>query len=45
VLRIRRAESRKVAQLARLLAALDEQARTVRPAPRRTARVVVGPLR
>jgi hypothetical protein len=42
VLRFRRTESRKVAQLARLLAALDEQARTARPAPRRTSRVVLG---
>jgi len=42
VLRFRRTESRKVAQLARLLAALDEQARIARPAPRRTVRVSVG---
>jgi hypothetical protein len=34
--RSRRREARKAAQLARLLVALDEQARTVRPAPRRT---------
>jgi len=45
VLRFRRTESRKVARLARLLAALDEQAGTARPAPRRTARILVGPTR
>jgi hypothetical protein len=43
MLRFRRADSRKVARLARLLASLDEQARTVRPAPRRTTRLSVGP--
>jgi hypothetical protein len=38
----RRRDSRTVAKLARALAALDEQARAVRPAPRRTIRVSVG---
>jgi len=42
VLRCRRTEARKVAQLARLLAALDEQARAARPAPRRTVRTLVS---
>jgi len=39
VLKIRRKNARKVAKLARVLAALDEQARTTRPAPRRCATV------
>jgi hypothetical protein len=39
VLKIRRKEARKVAKLARALASLDEQARTVRPAPRRATKV------
>jgi hypothetical protein len=40
---IRRREARKVAKLARALAALDRQAATVRPAPRRaTAKLSVG---
>jgi hypothetical protein len=44
VLKIRhsRKESRKVAKLARALAILDAQAGTVRPAPRRGARVSLG---
>jgi hypothetical protein len=44
VLRIRRRlqDSRKVAKLARALAALDAQAGTVRPAQRRIARVSFG---
>jgi hypothetical protein len=42
VLRIRRKEARKVAKLARALASLDEQARTVRPAPRRAAKASFG---
>ena len=37
--RNRRRNARKVAKLARVLAALDEHARTVRPAPKRTAKV------
>jgi hypothetical protein len=42
MLRLRRRESRKVAKLARVLASLDAQAATVRPAPRRVARVSLG---
>jgi hypothetical protein len=38
VLKIRRKEARKVAKLARALASLDEQARVVRPAPRRATK-------
>jgi hypothetical protein len=34
----RRRNARKIAKLARALASLDEQARTVRPAPKRVAR-------
>jgi hypothetical protein len=34
-----RRNRRKIAKLARALAALDEQARLVRPAPKRAARV------
>jgi hypothetical protein len=34
--RSRRREARKVARIARLLVALDDQARSTRPAPRRT---------
>jgi hypothetical protein len=39
VLRTRRKNARKIAKLARVLASLDEQARTVRPAPRRATKV------
>jgi hypothetical protein len=39
MLRIRRRNARKVAKLARALAALDEHAQLVRPAPRRGAKV------
>jgi hypothetical protein len=39
VSRLRRRNARKIAKLARALAALDAQARASRPAPRRTARV------
>jgi hypothetical protein len=42
VLGFRRSEARKIAKLARALATLDEQARLVRPAPKRRARVSVG---
>ena len=42
MLGFRRKEARKVAKLARALAALDEQARLTRPAPRRSARVSLG---
>jgi hypothetical protein len=42
VLGFRRSEARKIAKLARTLAMLDEQARLVRPAPKRHARVSVG---
>jgi hypothetical protein len=42
MLGFRRSEARKIAKLARALAALDEQARLVRPAPKRHARVSVG---
>jgi Ser/Thr protein kinase RdoA (MazF antagonist) len=37
--RNRRRNARKVAKLARVLATLDEHARTVRPAPKRAAKV------
>jgi hypothetical protein len=42
--RIRRRlqDSRKVAKLARALASLDAEAASVRPAPRRLARVTLG---
>jgi hypothetical protein len=39
MLRLRRKNARKVAKLARALASLDAQARTVRPAPKRVARI------
>jgi hypothetical protein len=39
VLNLRRKNARKVAKLARALASLDEQARTVRPAPKRVTKV------
>jgi hypothetical protein len=39
MLRRRQRDSRKVAKLAKALASLDAQARTVRPAPRRVTRV------
>jgi hypothetical protein len=39
VLKIRRKNARKVAKLARALTLLDEQARTVRPAPKRVTKV------
>jgi hypothetical protein len=42
VLKLRRKNARKIAKLARALASLDEQARTVRPAPRRAAKVSLG---
>jgi hypothetical protein len=42
VLSLRRKNARKVAKLARALALLDEQARTVRPAPRRAAKLSLG---
>jgi hypothetical protein len=42
MLRFRRQNARKVAKLARALAALDEQARLTRPAPRRVARISLG---
>jgi hypothetical protein len=41
-IRHRRQDSRKVAKLARALALLDAQAGTVRPAPRRAARISLG---
>jgi hypothetical protein len=44
VLKIRRKNARKVAKLARALASLDEQARTVRPAPKRASKVSFGAL-
>ncbi|HTZ04420.1 MAG TPA: hypothetical protein VMB53_01555 [Gaiellaceae bacterium] len=40
--RSRRREARKVARIARLLVVLDDQARAVRPAPRRTVRLSLG---
>jgi hypothetical protein len=42
VLGFRRSEARKIAKLARALAALDDQARLVRPARKHPARVSVG---
>jgi hypothetical protein len=39
VLKLRRKNARKVAKLARALAALDEHAGNVRPAPKRVARI------
>ena len=44
VLKIRRKNARKVAKLARALASLDEQARNVRPAPKRATKVSFGAL-
>jgi hypothetical protein len=44
VLKTRRKNARKVAKLARALALLDEQARTVRPAPKRASKVSFGAL-
>jgi hypothetical protein len=44
VLKIRRKNARKVAKLARVLASLDEQARTTRPAPRRCATISFAKL-
>jgi hypothetical protein len=41
----RRREARKVAQIARLLATLDAQARAARPEPRRAARLSLRPAR
>jgi hypothetical protein len=40
--RFRSRESRKVAELARLLVALDDEARAVRPAAKLRARVSLG---
>jgi hypothetical protein len=42
VLSLRRKNARKVAKLARALASLDQQARTVRPARRRAAKLSLG---
>jgi hypothetical protein len=42
VLGFRRSEARKIAKLARALAALDDEARLVRPARKRVARASVG---
>jgi hypothetical protein len=42
MLRLRRRNSRKVAKLARALAALDEQAAAVRPTPKRVARLTLN---
>jgi hypothetical protein len=39
VFKIRRKDARKVAKLARAFASLDEQARIVRPAPKRVTKV------
>ncbi len=44
VLLTRRKNARKIAKLARVLASLDEQARTVRPAPKRASRASFGAL-
>jgi hypothetical protein len=40
--RTRRREARKIAKLARALAALDEQARASRPEPRRRPRLTLS---
>jgi hypothetical protein len=42
MLGFRRSEARKIAKLARALALLDEQARLVRPAPRRVSKLSLG---
>jgi hypothetical protein len=42
VLKLRRKNARKIAKLARALATLDEQARSVRPTPKRVAKVSLG---
>jgi hypothetical protein len=42
VLKLRRKNARKIAKLARALASLDEQARIVRPAPKRAAKLSLG---
>jgi hypothetical protein len=42
VLNLRRKNARKIAKLARALASLDAQARTVRPAPRRVTKLSLG---
>jgi hypothetical protein len=42
VLKLRRKNARKIAKLARALASLDEQARLVRPAPRRVTKLSLG---
>jgi hypothetical protein len=42
VLRIRRKDARKVAKLARAFEALDRDAGTVRPAPKRAGRTSFG---
>ena len=42
MLGFRRREARKIAKLARALAALDDQARLVRPARKRAARLSLG---
>jgi hypothetical protein len=42
VLGLRRREARKVARLARALASLDDQARLVRPTPKRVTRLSLG---
>jgi hypothetical protein len=42
--KIRRKNARKIAKLARVLATLDEQARTARPAPRRCATISLAKL-
>jgi hypothetical protein len=41
--RRQRRDARKVAKLARALAALDDQARLARPSPRRTAKISFSP--
>jgi len=42
VLKLRRKNARKVAKLARAFALLDEQARTVRPAPKSATKASFG---
>jgi hypothetical protein len=43
MLRLRRRESRKIAKLARALAALEEHAATARPARKRVGRLSLNP--
>jgi hypothetical protein len=42
MLGFRRRDARTIAKLARALAALEDQARAARPAPRRTLKITLG---